>query len=143
MTSRLDQAEWRLDCFNSRMDALQRGDAEDLGRVYTEIRKAAEKRGLEAQVTESGVRVTIPTPDGPKRYRTKVVTTLAELRDFMGTRADDSCWDGYEQRGTKEKGGDTVPNCVKACFLSNHQSRDSVAPQGERPWPMPTPRSAT
>jgi hypothetical protein len=26
----------------------------------------------------------------------------------------DSCWKGYEKKGTKEKGGKTVPNCVKA-----------------------------
>ena len=24
----------------------------------------------------------------------------------------DPCWDGYEQVGTKTKGGKTVPNCV-------------------------------
>ena len=28
--------------------------------------------------------------------------------------AEDPCWAGYEQRGTKEKGGATVPNCVEA-----------------------------
>ena len=28
--------------------------------------------------------------------------------------AEDPCWDGYEQAGTKEKGGVTVPNCVEA-----------------------------
>ncbi len=53
MSKQLDDAEWRLDCLNSRMDALMRSDA-------------------------------------------------------------DPCWEGYQQRGTKEKGGETVPNCVKA-----------------------------
>jgi hypothetical protein len=24
----------------------------------------------------------------------------------------DPCWNGYEQEGTKKKGGKTVPNCV-------------------------------
>lgn len=24
----------------------------------------------------------------------------------------DPCWNGYEQAGTKKKGGKTVPNCV-------------------------------
>ena len=28
--------------------------------------------------------------------------------------ADDPCWKGYEQRGTKEQGGKSVPNCVEA-----------------------------
>ncbi len=26
----------------------------------------------------------------------------------------DSCWSGYEKKGTKEKDGKTVPNCVKS-----------------------------
>ncbi len=26
----------------------------------------------------------------------------------------DSCWTGYEKKGTKEKGGKAVPNCVKS-----------------------------
>lgn len=28
--------------------------------------------------------------------------------------AEDPCWKGYEQRGTKEQGGRSVPNCVEA-----------------------------
>ncbi len=28
-------------------------------------------------------------------------------------RLDDKCWDGYEKRGTKMKGGKRVNNCVK------------------------------
>ncbi len=26
----------------------------------------------------------------------------------------ESCWEGYEKKGTKEKNGKTVPNCVKS-----------------------------
>lgn len=26
----------------------------------------------------------------------------------------DPCWTGYEQAGTKEKDGKTVPNCIKS-----------------------------
>lgn len=26
----------------------------------------------------------------------------------------DPCWSGYEKKGTKEKSGKTVPNCVKS-----------------------------
>lgn len=53
MSKRLDQVEWKLDCLQSRMDALVKAD-------------------------------------------------------------EDPCWEGYEQAGTKEKGGRTVPNCVEA-----------------------------
>lgn len=28
------------------------------------------------------------------------------------TQANEACWDGYEQKGTKKKGNRTVPNCV-------------------------------
>ncbi len=27
-------------------------------------------------------------------------------------KTDDPCWKGYEQVGTKQKSGKTVPNCV-------------------------------
>ncbi len=30
----------------------------------------------------------------------------------MAKEKKDPCWDGYEQIGTKEKKGKTVPNCV-------------------------------
>jgi hypothetical protein len=30
----------------------------------------------------------------------------------------DSCWDGYVKKGTKEKGGKTVNNCVKSSKAS-------------------------
>jgi hypothetical protein len=28
------------------------------------------------------------------------------------SKKDDPCWNGYEQAGTKEKNGKTVPNCI-------------------------------
>ncbi|WP_279389067.1 hypothetical protein [Hymenobacter gummosus] len=28
-------------------------------------------------------------------------------------KKDDPCWKGYEQAGTKQKDGKTVPNCIK------------------------------
>lgn len=33
--------------------------------------------------------------------------------------AKDPCWKDYEQYGTKEKDGKTVPNCVKTAKKSN------------------------
>ena len=29
------------------------------------------------------------------------------------SKKEDSCWEGYEQQGTKNKNGKKVPNCVK------------------------------
>lgn len=28
-------------------------------------------------------------------------------------KKEDPCWKGYEQAGTKQKAGKTVPNCIK------------------------------
>lgn len=39
----------------------------------------------------------------PKKTETKKAATKKKA---------DPCWDGYEQVGTKKKGGKTVPNCV-------------------------------
>lgn len=40
----------------------------------------------------------------PKKAATKKKTATKKKAD--------PCWDGYEQLGTKKKGGKTVPNCV-------------------------------
>lgn len=37
---------------------------------------------------------------------------IAESYGIDLEKADDPCWDGYEQFGTKEKNGKKVPNCV-------------------------------
>ena len=39
------------------------------------------------------------------------------LTNFIGMATKekkDPCWSGYTQKGTKEKAGKTVPNCVKS-----------------------------
>lgn len=36
-----------------------------------------------------------------------------ELFKKVGEEDEQSCWDGYEKKGTKKKGGKTVNNCVK------------------------------
>lgn len=40
----------------------------------------------------------------PKKASTKKKTATKKKADLY--------WDGYEQLGTKKKGGKTVPNCV-------------------------------
>jgi len=49
--------------------------------------------------------------------KTKVMTRIAYDTKFEGINLaaegeDGPCWDGYEQIGTKDMGGRTVPNCV-------------------------------
>jgi hypothetical protein len=41
----------------------------------------------------------------------------------------DPCWEGYEQRGMKEKGGKQVPNCVKK---ANEEEDEGVTTQKEK-----------
>ncbi len=38
--------------------------------------------------------------------------TSPTKKETPKTKQDDPCWDGYEQVGTKTKGGKKVPNCV-------------------------------
>lgn len=47
----------------------------------------------------------------------KVMASVAYNTKFRGINlmaeaGDDPCWPGYEQYGTKEMGGRTVPNCI-------------------------------
>ena len=35
---------------------------------------------------------------------------MKQARKNVGAK---TCWDGYKAKGTKQKGGKTVPNCVK------------------------------
>ena len=50
------------------------------------------------------------TPCITKGKETKVVESLKQARKNVGAS---SCWKGYKAKGTKQKGGKTVPNCVK------------------------------
>lgn len=42
----------------------------------------------------------------------KAVAKKASPKKTTTKKKADPCWDGYEQVGTKNKGGKTVPNCV-------------------------------
>ena len=49
----------------------------------------------------------------PKKAAAKKATPKkASSKKAAPKKKDDPCWDGYEQVGTKKKGGKTVPNCV-------------------------------
>ncbi len=50
-----------------------------------------------------------------KKYGKKELGESIEFSDWRSelfTEEDDPCWKGYEQIGTKQKRGKTVPNCV-------------------------------
>ena len=69
------------------------------------------------------------------RKNKKNKTDIKDFKDFTkskkeGEEDEQSCWKGYEKKGTKKKGGKTVNNCVKestnlhkfieAIMTSNH-----------------------
>ena len=52
----------------------------------------------------------------------EVVEGLKQARKNVGA---DKCWDGYKAKGTKKKGGKTVPNCVKEEeVVAEHHQKD-------------------
>ena len=38
-------------------------------------------------------------------------------------KSNDPCWKGYEQAGTKTKGGKKVPNCIKSSNSKRSKSK--------------------
>ena len=49
----------------------------------------------------------------PKKVAVKkAAPKKASSKKAAPKKKADPCWDGYEQVGTKKKGGKTVPNCV-------------------------------
>ena len=48
----------------------------------------------------------------PKKAATKKAATKKAATKKATSKKADPCWDGYEQVGSKKKGGKTVPNCV-------------------------------
>jgi len=47
--------------------------------------------------------------------------SMAQARDNVGAS---TCWKGYKAKGTKKKGGKTVPNCVKAGDEVTHEGEE-------------------
>lgn len=52
-------------------------------------------------------------------YRSMYEGSLKQARRNIGMNPDKpSCWDGYKAKGTKMKGGRSVPNCVKEDYIN-------------------------
>ena len=53
--------------------------------------------------------------DYPKTLNVEEKGSLKQARKNVGA---DTCWDGYKAKGTKMKGGKSVPNCVKEDYIN-------------------------
>ena len=66
---------------------------------------------------------------GDKDYpKTLNVESMKQARKNVGA---DSCWDGYKAKGTKKKGGKTVPNCVKEEELMEKKAKKDYDGDGK------------
>ena len=70
------------------------------------------KKGLWDNIHAKRKRGEKPAKKGDKDYpkTLNVEGSMKQARKNVGAK---SCWDGYKAKGTKQKGGKTVPNCVK------------------------------
>ena len=69
------------------------------------------KKGLWDNIHAKRKRGEKPAKPGDEDYpKTLNVESLKQARKNVGA---DKCWDGYKAKGTKDKGGKKVPNCVK------------------------------
>ena len=70
------------------------------------------KKGLWDNIHAKRKRGEKPAKKGDKDYpkTLNVEGSMKQARKNVGAK---TCWDGYKAKGTKQKGGKTVPNCVK------------------------------
>ena len=55
--------------------------------------------------------------DGTPMYKAAAHMKEANLEKARKNVGADTCWDGYKAKGTKMKGGKSVPNCVKEDYI--------------------------
>ena len=56
--------------------------------------------------------------DGSPMYKAAAHMSEADLKQARKNVGADTCWDGYKAKGTKMKGGKSVPNCVKEDYIN-------------------------
>ena len=83
-----------------------------------EIETIEEKKGLWDNIHAKRKRGEAPAKPGDKDYpKTLNVEETETVEEGMEKARENvgasTCWDGYEAKGTKKKGGKEVPNCVK------------------------------
>ena len=83
------------------------------------------KRGLWDNIHAKRKRGEAPAKKGDKDYpKTLNVEEKGSLKQARKNVGADTCWDGYKAKGTKMKGGKSVPNCVKEDYINyliNHR----------------------
>ena len=73
----------------------------------------AKKKGLWANIHDKRKRGEAPAKKGDKDYPETLDIGEGSMKTARKNVGADTCWDGYKAKGTKKKGGKTVPNCVK------------------------------
>ena len=77
------------------------------------------KRGLWDNIHAKRKRGEAPAKKGDKDYpKTLNVEEKGGLKQARKNVGADTCWDGYKAKGTKMKGGKSVPNCVKEDYIN-------------------------
>ena len=77
------------------------------------------KRGLWDNIHAKRKRGEEPAKPGDKDYpETLNVEEAGDLKQARKNVGADTCWDGYKAKGTKMKGGKSVPNCVKEDYIN-------------------------
>ena len=70
------------------------------------------KKGLWDNIHAKRKRGEKPAKKGDKDYP-KTLNVEGDMKTARKNVGASTCWDGYKAKGTKKKGGKTVPNCVK------------------------------
>ena len=82
------------------------------GQQREEVEEVEEKKCLWDHMDAKRKRGEAPAKKGDKDYP-KTLNVEGKMKQARKNVGADSCWDGYKAKGTKNKGGKVVPNCVK------------------------------
>ena len=80
--------------------------------IKKEENVAEGKKGLWDNIHAKRKRGEKPAKKGDKDYP-KTLNVEGSMKTARKNVGASTCWDGYKAKGTKKKGGKTVPNCVK------------------------------
>ena len=80
--------------------------------IKKEENVAEGKKGLWDNIHAKRKRGEKPAKKGDKDYP-KTLNVEGDMKIARKNVGASTCWDGYKAKGTKKKGGKTVPNCVK------------------------------
>ena len=99
-------------------DSLQKASSSGVHSAYdgADSKKATQKRDKAWKrakgISKAGTKLAIRAIQGGQQKEDVEVAdeSMKQARKNVGAS---TCWDGYKAKGTKKKGGKTVPNCVK------------------------------